>query len=412
MQSCAFFILLLANFPFLYSLKLREKSALTPNEETSIMLRRPRCEVCANCRESRRSSRRPKVCMYQLDNLQPLDLKSSMLLKMLRRDRRAQEATCNELESQWIAPPASPVKRPRDECRTESSLVGDDPERVTSLHAALAALNVRAAITIQRHYTSYQRREKFRAWVRLAMNTDAGRNKLATMIASNFWRRIACMREYHHARRAVIALQNFSRIVRARKIAMSKALALLRIRLNEVLGQTWRLHRTVTAIEKSGRKKDRKRVRLATEYLVSQGHGQSMSVPGVLRLCRELESTKKSVASIRRKKIKRWNKQRPPSWEAALSSSSSEKRGETGGTMLPPTSPVSRWFGRQRRVRERKSSAEVARRMDREHVLERRRKQKERDGEERERWRMEKEERLSRVLVEEEADASFPWPTQ
>ena len=70
---------------------------------------------------------------------------------------------------------------------------------------------------------------------------------------------------------------------------MQLALLKLRISLNDVLGQEWRLHRIVTAVENNGRARDRKRIQLATDYLISQGHGQNMSVSGVLRLCHDLK---------------------------------------------------------------------------------------------------------------------------
>ena len=367
------------------------------------MLARPNCAVCINCKSNRKTSKRSKkVCLYQLQNITPIDLKSSRLRKMLKKDNVANATKTKALESLWKIPPQT-IKRPRIQRRVESRFDQHDPLRSTSLQAALAANDVRAAIIIQRVWQTYRRVEKFRAWVRLAMNTDAGRNKLATIIASKFWRRVQCMHEYQTIRKAVLDLQNFYRLCHARKRAMRRALLKLRISLNDVLGQEWRLHRIVTAVENNGRARDRKRIQLATDYLISQGHGQNMSVSGVLRLCHDLKKTKKSLRSKKKKQMKKWIQQRPESWKEAL-----EKDNNT--SMLSPTSPTSRWFGRQRKVRARLMKEENQYRIDRDQELVKRREQKLKDKEEDERDLMAHEEKLRRRLLNDEAESSFPWP--
>jgi hypothetical protein len=336
-----------------------------------------------------------------------MDLKSPKLRKMLKKDKYAIALKSRALESLWRTPPKH-VPRPNIKRHVSSRLEEEDPMRSTSLQACIAANEQRAAVLIQHKYLSYRRRERFRAWVRLAMNTDAGRNKLATVIGSKFWRRCKCLKDYHRMRTAIIEMQNFYRVVHARKRAMKRALKKLRHSLNAVLGQEWRLHQIVSAVENNGRKKDRERIHLATNYLVSQGHGIGMSVPGVLRLCNELKKTKKSVRSKKKRQEKIWRKKRPKSWEAALQQDVTARHHCT--TMLLPTSPVSLWFGRQRRTRERRQREEEEHQLDRLKELERRRLQKIRYREEDEKELMRVEDQFARQLVEDDADRSFPWP--
>ena len=294
-----------------------------------------------------------------MENLNKNDLSNPKLRKMLRKDKQAQAISWVELRALWKAPPATHIRHPRMPRYTllEKS-VDQDPNRATSLQSAMLAHENKAARRIQHGYKKYRTREKFRAWVRLAMNSDAGRNKCAILIGSKFWRRVQCQLNYRCIHKAVVSLQTFYRLVHARKVAMKVALMKLRQSLREVLGQEWSLVRIVTAVENNGRKKDRARIRLATSYLVHQGHGPGMSVPGVLRLCHELKKTKKSCSSRKRKQMKQWKKKRPVSWEKDTSSQ------------------VSHWYDRQRKSRERKSMEEGQFRLNRLKILEKRREKK------------------------------------
>jgi hypothetical protein len=333
------------------------------------MLARPRCEVCTNCKYNRRGGKRSrqKICMYQLENLTQIDLKDPVLKRMLRKDQEALAVSWSELRSMWKAPPTH-IAHPRIVRMTALASEGADPNRATSLQSALIAQQHRAATTIATKYRTHYLREKFRKWVRLAMNTDAGRSKCATIIGSKFWRRTKCMQDYHYIQRAIVSLQKFYRIVHARKIVMKKALIKLKQCVQNILGQEWQLHRIVHAVENSGRKKDCARIHLATHYLVHQGHAQGMSVPGILRLCKQLEQTKKRVKSKKRKLLKQWKKQgKPKSWD------------NTNATSLQ----VSRWYNRQRRSRERRRiEEETAFHKSRRQILEIRRIEKEKWREE------------------------------
>ena len=47
------------------------------------------------------------------------------------------------------------------------------------------------------------------------------------------------MQDYHYTQRAIVSLQNFYRIVHARKIVMQKALIKLKECVQNILGQAW-----------------------------------------------------------------------------------------------------------------------------------------------------------------------------
>lgn len=332
---------------------------VTEHYNTFEMLARPRCEVCASCKSLRRgSSRSPtKICMYQIENLTPMDLKDPSVRKMLRKDKSSLAIAWSELRSMWKAPPTHtpPTKSPT---KTTSKFEDEDPNRETSLQSAMIAREHLSATIIQRKYLAHMRRERFRAWVRLAMNTDAGRNKCSTIIASKFWRRTKCMMDYHDTLHSIVCLQKFYRIVHARKLFMKRAIIKLRGCLHNVLGQDWRLHRIVDTVGKSGRKRDRERIRLATEYLVNQGHGKGLSVYGILSLCKELEKTAKNVEKKKKRLMKQWKKIRPKTWETNTSD------------------PVSKWYDRQRRSRERQQLEESEFQRNRKKILEERRAKK------------------------------------
>ena len=309
--------------------------------------------VCTNCKQLRHKRKQGikvkssyLICLYHVSAALPADFKQNSPAKGGQMDANTLAAWRQQLRSMWKP---LPVKR-RKPKKTSTRLLDDrhllhEEDRPTSPKGARIAYEERSARLIQERYRSHLRREKFRAWVNLAMNTDKGRNRCARKIQS-IWRMASCKLLYRRKQKAAKVLQNFLRLIHGRRLAMRRALRVLYQTLHRMApcGKISGLYNAVATTKKS---RDMKRVQRAVEYLASEGHGHvDFSVLGALRLNHQLQKTELRLQKRREAKLTRWaKKQRPASWNDVLKSPQSENN--------RPLSPMSKWFAAQRDRRDR-----------------------------------------------------------
>ena len=322
---------------------------------------RTRCMVCTNCKRSRfmkkqgrNLSRDDFICLYQVSAVLPSDLMQASLLKSTRKDSDTMAAWRKELRSLWRPPPVQPQSRAK---KISTRLLDDrhlhlDDERPTSPKGARMAQEQRSARAIQARYRSHARREKFRRWVRLAMNTDAGRSRCARKIQS-VCRMALCKWVYLRKQAAAKVLRNFLRLIHGRRQAMRRALRGLYATLHRMAPQG-RISGLYTAVATTKKARDMQRVQLAIEYIASEGHGHvNFSVLGALRLSHQLEKTERRLEKKRRVAFAKWvRKGRPASWNAVVAGKDIDEKNR-------PTSPMSKWFAAQRDKRARANAQDA-----------------------------------------------------
>jgi hypothetical protein len=317
--------------------------------------------VCTNCKRSRLMKKQGRklgsddlVCLYQVSAVLPSDLMQTSPLKKTRADSDTIAAWRKELRSLWKPLPARPPRRIKkmNTCMLDDRHLHLDDGRPTSPKGALLAQQERSARTIQSRYRAHARREKFRKWVNLAMNTDKGRNRCARKMQS-VWRMAVCKWLYQQKQAAAKVLRNFLRLIHGRRLAMRRALRVLYTTLHR-MAPHGRISSLYTAVATTKKSRDLKRVQRAVEYIASEGHGHvNFSVLGALRLSHQLEKTESRLKKKRRATYAKWvRKGRPASWNAVVVRNAEDVKDR-------PASPMSKWFAAQRDRRARANAQDA-----------------------------------------------------